>query len=176
VVRVTRFDAFARLTGLAAALAAAMLAVPGMALGQTASATSAEPGKSVGPPAPPAPASSEAAAPDGPVGPLNLLITSQRKKTCGGTAPDGTIVVCGRDNGEDVRVPSTTDSDPNSREAQNTGIPRAPNVSGLPDCSRGCIGIGKAPPKVYIIDLKAIPEAPKGSDADKVAKGEIRDR
>lgn len=160
---------------MAAALAAAVLLLPVGAFAQASG--SAEPAKkTVGPPAPPKPAASDAAAPEGPVGPLNLLITSSRKKRCGTTDDDGTIVVCGRDNGEDVRVPSTTDSDPDSKEAQDTGIPRAPNVSGLPDCSKGCIGVGSAPPKVYIIDLKAIPEAPKDSDADKVAKGEIRDR
>lgn len=160
---------------MAAALAATALFAPGLALGQAEG--SAEPAKkTVGPPAPPTPAPSDAATPEAPAGPINLMVTTQRKKRCGTTSEDGTIVVCGRDNGEDVRVPSTTDSDPSSKEAQNTGIPRAPNVSGLPDCSRGCIGIGKAPPKVYIIDLKAIPEAPKDSDADKVAKGEIRDR
>ena len=88
----------------------------------------------------------------------------------------GEIVVCAADHGEDVRVASTTDSDPTSREAQNTGMPRAPNVNGLPGCARGCFGIGKGPPPVYIIDLKDIPDAPKGSDAEKVANGEISDR
>lgn len=110
-------------------------------------------------------------------GPIDLTITSQRRPArCGSSNGKGEIVVCGSDHGEDVRVPSTTDSDPHSREAQNTGVPHAPNVSGLPDCSRGCIGLGKGPPIIYVIDVKAIPEAPRGSDADKVANGEISDR
>ena len=52
-------------------------------------------------------------------------------------------------------------------------IPRAPNVSGLPDCRQqsACIGFGKKPPDPLIIDLKAIPEPPPGSDADLIARG-----
>jgi hypothetical protein len=101
---------------------------------------------------------------------------ARRNQRCGLENGKGEIVVCAADHGEDVRVPSTTDSDPGSREAQNTGMPHAPNVSGLPGCARGCIGLGKGPPPVYIIDLKDIPDAPKGSDAEKVANGEISDR
>ncbi|MEP7223272.1 MAG: hypothetical protein ABI673_11480 [Novosphingobium sp.] len=101
---------------------------------------------------------------------------ARRNRQCGFENSKGEIVVCAADHGEDVRVPSTTDSDPTSREAMRTGVPRAPNVSGLPGCARGCIGIGKGPPPVYIIDLKDIPDAPKGSDAEKVANGEISDR
>ena len=116
---------------------------------------------------------------------IQVFITQQKKvygpaarrnQNCGLENSKGEIVVCAADHGEDVRVPSTTDSDPTSREAQNTGMPRAPNVSGLPGCARGCIGIGKGPPPVYMIDLKDIPDAPKGSDAEKVANGEISDR
>jgi hypothetical protein len=110
-------------------------------------------------------------------GPINLMITSQRRSArCGTSTGKGEIVVCGSDHGEDVRVPSTADSDPDSREGQDTGIPQAPNVSGLPDCRKHCIGMGSAPPRIYVIDLKSIPEAPKDSDAEKVARGEISDR
>ena len=112
-----------------------------------------------------------------PIGPINLMITSQRRPArCGTTNGRGEIVVCGSDHGEDVRVPSTADSDPDSREGQDNGIPQAPNVSGLPDCRKKCIGFGSEPPRVYVIDLKSIPEAPRGSDAEKVARGEISDR
>ncbi|MEY4159689.1 MAG: hypothetical protein RLZZ136_310 [Pseudomonadota bacterium] len=112
-----------------------------------------------------------------PLGPLNLMITAQRRSArCGAASNGGEIVVCGSDHGEDIRVPSTSDSDRASHDALNTGVPHAPNVSGLPDCSRGCIGMGNAPPIIYVIDVKALPEAPKGSDAEKVANGEISDR
>lgn len=88
----------------------------------------------------------------------------------------GDIVVCGANRGEQWRVPSTTDSDPTAREAQDTGIARAPDVSSLPGCARGCLGFGKGPPKVLTIDLSSLPKAPKGSDADRIARGEMADR
>lgn len=109
---------------------------------------------------------------------LSARVSTPKKSraTCGETDSKGDIVVCGADRGEKWRVPSTTDSDPASREAQRTGIARAPNVSNLPDCSRGCIGFGKAPPRVYTIDLSKMPTAPADSDADKVARGEMAER
>ena len=80
------------------------------------------------------------------------------------------IVVCGPQVDPDrYRVPSPTD-----QGRTDDGVPRAPNVSGLPDCSRAtCIRVGKQPRQVNLIDLGAIPEAPPGSDADKIAKGEM---
>jgi len=93
-------------------------------------------------------------------------------------AEAGEIVVCA--NGTpDQRVPSTADSDPNSREARRAldgNIPSPPNVAYI-QCKRGADGvcrgnIGGAPAPVYYIDVKALPQAPEGSDADKIAKGE----
>ncbi len=116
---------------------------------------------------------------------INILITTERKqfgppapkpRRCAGTTAGGEILVCGADRGEDIRVPSTADDDPFSREGLNNGVPRAPNVSGLPDCSRGCIGVGSVPPPLYVINVKELPEAPKDSDAEKVANGELADR
>lgn len=100
-------------------------------------------------------------------------IAPRKRSACGEPDSKGDIVVCGADRGERWRVPSATDSDPTSREAQNTGIARAPNVSALPDCSRGCIGLGKGPRRVYSIDMSKMPAAPADSDADLVARGEI---
>ena len=82
------------------------------------------------------------------------------------------IVVCARHEDPKTQyVPSSTDSgDPND------GVPHAPNVSGLPDCATATVcaqHLGKQPRQLYIIDLKAIPESPPGSDADKIAKGEM---
>lgn len=91
----------------------------------------------------------------------------------------GEIVVC-VDRGEDLRVPSTADSDPSSlaaRRALNNGVPRAPQLDrGSCKGQPGCMIGGWAPPPIYVIDLAAIPEAPEGSDADKIAKGEMPDR
>jgi hypothetical protein len=89
------------------------------------------------------------------------------------------IVVC-VDRGEDLRVPTTAESDPSSlaaRRARNNGVPLAPQLDrGSCKGKPGCMVGGWAPPPLYLIDLAAIPEAPEGSDADKVAKGELPDR
>lgn len=89
------------------------------------------------------------------------------------------IVVC-VDRGEDLRVPTTAESDPDSLAARlmlNNGVARAPQLDrGSCKGKPGCMIGGWAPPPLYLIDLAAIPEAPEGSDADKVANGEMSDR
>lgn len=89
------------------------------------------------------------------------------------------IVVC-VDRGEDLRVPSTADSDPASREArhaQNNGIPRAPQLDrGSCRGQPGCVVGGRTPPQIYEVDVSALPQAPEGSDADLVARGELAPR
>lgn len=83
----------------------------------------------------------------------------------------GEIVVCAeREDPKKQYVPSNTDSGDTY-----DGVPHAPNVSGLPDCATAsfCTRMGAQPRQLYIIDLKAIPEPPAGSDADKIAKGEM---
>jgi hypothetical protein len=87
------------------------------------------------------------------------------------------IVVC-VDRGEDLRVPSTAEIDPSSlaaRHALNNGVPRARAFSRSCKGQPGCVTGGWAPPPIYVIDVKALPEAPEGSDADKIAKGLIPD-
>lgn len=90
--------------------------------------------------------------------------------------PDGEIVVCA-DRGEDLKVPSSAESDPSSRAARRAldgNIPTAPQLDrGSCKGKPGCVTGGWVPPPVYYIDMKAIPEAPEGSDADKIAKGEM---
>jgi hypothetical protein len=85
------------------------------------------------------------------------------------------IVVC-VDRGEDLKVDRGA-PDPNTlegRRALNNGIPRAPQFDhGSCRGKPGCITAGWAPPPVYYIDMTAIPEPPPGSDADKIAKGEM---
>ena len=88
------------------------------------------------------------------------------------------IVVCA-DHGEDQRVPSTAESDPNSsaaRKALDGNIPSAPFV-GTIRCRKGADGVcrgtvGGAPAPAYYIDVTALPAAPEGSDADRISKGE----
>jgi hypothetical protein len=97
------------------------------------------------------------------------------KPRCGSGGP-GEIVICAPGNGDEFRVQSTAELDPDSLEAKRLldgGIPRAPQVGTVIDCSRGgCIGFGSVPPPAYIIDFSTIPEPPPGSDADLISKGE----
>ena len=83
----------------------------------------------------------------------------------------GEIVVCAeREDPTKQYVPSNTDSgDPDD------GVPHAPDVSGLPSCAGATVcaqHVGKQPRHPLIIDLSKIPEAPAGSDADLIARGE----
>ena len=101
------------------------------------------------------------------------LLTAGQPKKCEKAGPDGAIVVCGgREANEKERLPLRDELD--SARSTNDGLPRAPNVSGLRDCSRGCVGFGSVPPPMYFFDITKLPEAPPDSDADKIARGEIR--
>lgn len=85
------------------------------------------------------------------------------------------IVVCAeREEQSQFRVQSSGDLDPKGAGARG-GVPRAPDVGhvyppGMVSVS-GCFIPPCPPPMPVLIDLKAIPEAPPGSDADRVARG-----
>ena len=107
-------------------------------------------------------------------------ITPDRSRnTCLRTVRQGEIVVCAPDE-DAFRVPSTADADPGSARALNDGRLHAPDVSGggifrgKATASGMCLVPPCPPEAAYIIDLSTIPEAPAGSDADKIAKGELR--
>lgn len=106
-------------------------------------------------------------------------LAPQRPKACGSQDKNGEIVVCAPDPGKQWRIQGITDSDPTSRQALRTGMPRAPQLD-RGSCKGtgrvGCIGLGGKAQEIYMIDLSSIPETPKGSDAEKVAKGEKSDR
>ena len=86
------------------------------------------------------------------------------------------IVVCGQiSDGSPYRL---YDNDTAMKElAERTkfdGIPRAPDF--LLDCHdqgypAGCVKMGSAPPPAYMIDFDSLPDAPPGSDADRIARG-----
>ena len=85
------------------------------------------------------------------------------------------IVVCADpDRNNRDRLPLRNETD--TAKSTRNGVPRAPDLDDL-NCKthpRGpCFSFGRAPPPIYYIDLSKIPEAPPGSDADKIAKGEI---
>jgi hypothetical protein len=101
-----------------------------------------------------------------------VLTALPPKKSCA-AGSEGEIVVCAQTDSSRYRVPSTADSDPRSRAALRTGMPAPPQLDrGSCKGQPGCFVGGYAPPPIYYIDLKAIPEAPEGSDADLVARGE----
>lgn len=85
------------------------------------------------------------------------------------------IVVCADpDKNTRDRLPLRNETD--TAKSTRTGVPRAPDLDDM-DCRthpRGmCLSVGKVPPPIYYIDLSKIPEAPPGSDADRISKGEI---
>ncbi|MEW9854803.1 hypothetical protein [Novosphingobium sp. M1R2S20] len=97
------------------------------------------------------------------------------------TATGEDIVVCAQ-NEEQFRTQSSSDIDPTSRQATNDGRLSAPDVSGggifkgKPSLGGLCVVPPCPPPPAYMIDLSSIPEAPAGSDADRISKGEVRAR
>lgn len=106
------------------------------------------------------------------IGPIS---PEQRRKACRAQTVENEIVVCAPDDGKEWRI--TPEEDTTSRQATRTGVPRAPKLDGEACDTKliTCMGFGKAR-KIYFVDLKSIPETPKGSDAEKVANGEMRDR
>jgi hypothetical protein len=89
------------------------------------------------------------------------------------SARPGEIVVCAPDE-DKFRVQSTSQEDPMSDQALNDGRLTPPDVAGNGIFKgKATATFGKVE-KPYLIDLSAIPEAPAGSDADKVARGEMR--
>lgn len=89
------------------------------------------------------------------------------------------IVVCAElEEQSQFRVRSDEDAeDDYARETMDKGDPRAPDVAG-PGIFRGPATVGGLcliPPcprePAIFIDLSALPEAPPGSDADRIARG-----
>ncbi|MBI1402897.1 MAG: hypothetical protein GC147_06770 [Porphyrobacter sp.] len=134
-------------------------------------------------PTPPEPASAPQEQP--PAQPrINLMVTVPRgevnqaqAKECVDRADAGTIsgeiVVC-RQVGDEGETPlSGSREETQKRYAQETMLkdaPRAPDAFGIPDNGKG-IGFGGVPPPALFIDVEALPKAPAGSDADRIARG-----
>ncbi|WP_275226919.1 hypothetical protein [Novosphingobium album (ex Liu et al. 2023)] len=102
--------------------------------------------------------------------------TDSARRRCDRAAAGQEIVVCAQDDAR-FRVPSTSQSDPLSPEALDDGRLHAPDLEPKypgPVVARGCFIPPCPRPPAYMIDLSTIPEAPPGSDADKIARGEMR--
>jgi hypothetical protein len=99
----------------------------------------------------------------------NQTFTVGAGAPCRPSSNSGEIVVCG-DSGEDQRIPrEDTSTDLGDRRPPDLS-PRYPGTVVL----RGCFIPPCPPPQPIIIDIAAIPLAPKGSDADLISKGELR--
>lgn len=103
----------------------------------------------------------------------NLVSTKGHREDCPVDPLNNTIVVCAPDTSARYRIPPSSD-DPHTPSGTRGGGLTPPDMYGGPPCTGVCIHGGHAPPPVYYIDLSKIPEAPAGSDADKIAKGEMR--
>lgn len=114
---------------------------------------------------------------------INLMVTVPRgevnqaqAKECVDRADAGTIsgeiVVC-REVSVDNSALTGDRAASQKRYAQETafkGAPPPPDMFGIPDNGKG-IGFGGVPPPAVFIDVEALPKAPAGSDADRIARG-----
>lgn len=84
------------------------------------------------------------------------------------------IVVCAEEDQSEFRVQSTAELDPDGPAALDDGVPRAPDFRPppcVPSLLTMCSKFGGAAPPPVMVDFSALPEAPEGSDADRIAKG-----
>lgn len=114
---------------------------------------------------------------------INVMVTVPRgevnqaqAKECVDRADAGTIsgeiVVC-REVAVDNSALTGDRASSQKRYAQETafkGAPPPPDMFGIADNGKG-IGIGGVPPPAVFIDVEALPKAPAGSDADRIARG-----
>ena len=108
-------------------------------------------------------------------GPIQLKLEKCQDPDDAGTI-SGEIVVC-REVAKDDAAMTGTRAETRKRYAQETmlrGAPRAPDF--IIDCHElgnpfGCVAFGKVPPPAYVVDFGALPLAPAGSDADRMARG-----
>ena len=85
----------------------------------------------------------------------------------------GEIIVCRRKTGDENRLYDKEGAE--RRHAARTQGQKPVDVFGIPDhgvvAARGCFIPPCPPPMPILIDVEALPEAPPGSDADRIARG-----
>ena len=115
---------------------------------------------------------------------INVLVTVPRgeinqaqAQECEDRADAGTIsgeiVVCRQIADDGSNSLSESRAAAQKRYAQETmlkGGTRAPDAFGIPNHGNP-ISFGGVPPPALMIDVKALPQAPAGSDADRIARG-----
>ncbi|HSJ78196.1 MAG TPA: hypothetical protein VK913_05615 [Erythrobacter sp.] len=85
----------------------------------------------------------------------------------------GEIVVCRQIGDDGSNSLSGSRAAAQKRYAEETmlkGGTRAPDAFGIPNHGNA-IGFGSVPPPALMIDVEALPQAPAGSDADRIARG-----
>jgi len=131
---------------------------------------------------PPPPAPTPPAPPPRPR--INVLVTVPRGEInqaqaleCEDRADAGTIsgeiVVCRQIADDGSNSLSGNRKNAQKRYAEETAfadVPRAPEAFGIPNHGNS-IGFGSVPPPALMIDVTALPKAPAGSDADRIARG-----
>lgn len=114
---------------------------------------------------------------------INLMVTVPRAEVNQAQAQEcvdradastisGEIVVC-REVSVDNSALTGERAASQKRYAEETafkGAPPPPDLFGIPDNGKG-IGFGGVPPPAVFIDVEALPKAPAGSDADRIARG-----
>jgi hypothetical protein len=165
------------------ALSAVGGALTPLAARQTANppASGASPTPSPSPTGSPTPAQTAAPTPNGPInlsvsrprGEVNQAQVEQCRRQADAGTISGEIVVCAETDNGDAKALTGTRAETQKRYAQETmnkGKPVAPDLFGIPDNGKG-IGFGKPPPVAINVDFAALPPAPAGSDADRIARG-----
>lgn len=97
----------------------------------------------------------------------------ERPVDCVEAEDDTLIIVCApvEDDPARFRGPSRLDRGDDSHLSWDGGAPNLePSYPGVV-VARGCFIPPCPPPPVYYIDVAALPEAPPGSDADRIARG-----
>ncbi|MBU7579487.1 MAG: hypothetical protein KAF27_03305 [Porphyrobacter sp.] len=114
---------------------------------------------------------------------INLMVTVPRDEPSAAdlrecradeeaAAINGEIVVCRVVGNKGAGLTGTREETQKryAQETMNKGRPPAPDMFGIADNGKG-IGFGKPPPVAINVDFAALPKAPVGSDADRIARG-----
>jgi hypothetical protein len=108
-----------------------------------------------------------------PRGDINQAQVQQCEDRADAGAISGEIVVCRAIGDDGSNSLSGSRKEAQKRYAEETAFkdaPRTPEAFGIPNHGNA-IGFGSVPPPALLIDVAALPKAPAGSDADRIARG-----
>jgi hypothetical protein len=94
---------------------------------------------------------------------------------CPPSPVDGTIIVCARRKvSPRLDPPDDATAATIQPDSKTIGLGSPPIPSRPPSVTIGGCFLQKCPKKLYFFDISALPKPPPGSDADKIARGEMR--